>query len=195
LSLSRPARLSLDERRQSPTPTRHDYDVDYLLVLQAEADVAPFLSAGRADTREELLAEVERSLAEPEAFGRFLIEIPLEQEWRVAGAIGFECVNRAAALRTSRGWPAHPDFRGRGLGAAAIRELARLLFGELGYHRLEAGVYGFNERGLAVSIAPASCVRASSAAPTVLTASGWTQWSSGSWSRISKWTRRIQTWS
>ena len=45
---------------------------------------------------------------------------------------------------------AHPDFRGRGLGAAAIRELARLLFGELGYHRLEAGVYGFNERGLAV---------------------------------------------
>jgi RimJ/RimL family protein N-acetyltransferase len=126
------------------------YDVDYLLALQAEADVAPFLSAGRADTRAELLAEVERSLAEPEAFGRFLIEIPFEQEWRVAGAIGFECVNRRSRIAHVSGLAVHPDFRGHDLGAAAIRELARLLFGELGYHRLEAGVYGFNERGLTV---------------------------------------------
>jgi Acetyltransferases, including N-acetylases of ribosomal proteins len=126
------------------------YDVDYLLALQAEADVAPFLSAGRADTREELLAEVERSLAEPEAFGRFLIEIPFEQEWRVAGAIGFECVNRRSRIAHVSGLAVQPDFRGRGLGAEAIRALARVLFGELGYHRLEAGVYGFNERGLAV---------------------------------------------
>ena len=126
------------------------HDVDYLLALQAEADVAPFLSAGRADTRAELLAEVERSLAEPEAFGRFLVEIPFEQEWRVAGAIGFECVNRRSRIAHVSGLAVHPDFRGHDLGAAAIRELARLLFGELGYHRLEAGVYGFNERGLAV---------------------------------------------
>jgi len=126
------------------------YDVDYLLALQAEADVAPFLSAGRADTCEELLAEVERSLAEPEAFGRFLIEIPFEQEWRVAGAIGFECVNRRSRIAHVSGLAVQPDFRGRGLGAEAIRALARVLFGELGYHRLEAGVYGFNERGLAV---------------------------------------------
>ena len=126
------------------------YDVDYLLALQAEADVAPFLSAGRADTREELLAEVERSLAEPEAFGRFLIEIPFEQEWRVAGAIGFECVNRRSRIAHVSGLAVQPDFRGRGLGAEAIRALARVLFGELGYHRLEAGVYGFNERAMAV---------------------------------------------
>lgn len=126
------------------------HDVDYLLALQAEADVAPFLSAGRADTRAELLAEVERSLAEPEAFGRFLVEIPFEQEWRVAGAIGFECVNRRSRIAHVSGLAVHPDFRGHDLGAAAIRELARLLFGEFGYHRLEAGVYGFNERGLAV---------------------------------------------
>ena len=125
-------------------------DVDYLLALQAEPDVAPFLSAGRADTREELLAEVERSEAEPEAFGRLLIEIPLEREWRLAGAIGFERTNRRSRIARLGPLAIHPDFRGRGFGAATICELARVLFGELGYHRLEAGVYGFNERGMAV---------------------------------------------
>jgi ribosomal-protein-alanine N-acetyltransferase len=68
----------------------------------------------------------------------------------VAGAIGFECVNRRSRIAHVSGLAVHPDFRGHDLGAAAIRELARLLFGELGYHRLEAGVYGFNERGLTV---------------------------------------------
>jgi RimJ/RimL family protein N-acetyltransferase len=126
------------------------HDVDYLLALQAEADVAPFLSAGRADTREELLAEAERSLDEPEAFGRLLIEIPFEQEWRLAGAIGFERTNRRSCIARLRGLVVHPDFRGRGLGAKAIRELACVLFDEFDYHRLEAGVYGFNERALAV---------------------------------------------
>jgi aminoglycoside 6'-N-acetyltransferase len=126
------------------------HDVDYLLALQAEPEVAPFLSAGRASTREELLAEVERSQAEPEAFGRLLIEIPLEREWRLAGAIGFERTNRRSRIARLGPLAVQPDFRGRGLGAAAIVELARILFDELDYHRLEAGVYGFNERGLAV---------------------------------------------
>ncbi|MGC9974649.1 MAG: GNAT family protein [Gaiellaceae bacterium] len=126
------------------------HDVDFLLALQAEPEVAPFLSAGRASTREELLAEIERSQAEPEAFGRLLIEIPLEREWRLAGSIGFERTNRRSCIARVGPLAVHPDFRGRGLGEVAIRELARVLFGELGYHRLEAGVYGFNERGLAV---------------------------------------------
>jgi len=126
------------------------HDVDYLLALQAGPEVAPFLAAGRSSTREELLAEVERSLAEPEAFGRLLIEIPVEREWRVAGAIGFERTNKRSRIAHLFGLAVHPDFRGRHLGEAAIHELARVLFGELGYHRLEAGVYGFNERAMAV---------------------------------------------
>jgi RimJ/RimL family protein N-acetyltransferase len=126
------------------------HDVDYLFALQTDPEVAPFLSAGRTGTREELLAEVERSLIEPEALGRLLIEVPFEREWRLAGAIGFERTNRRSRIARLGGLAVHPDFRGRGLGAAAIRELARVLFGELGYHRLEAGVYGFNERAMAV---------------------------------------------
>jgi RimJ/RimL family protein N-acetyltransferase len=125
-------------------------DVDYLLALQAEPEVAPFLAAGRSSTREELLAEIERSLAEPEAFGRLLIEIPIEREWRLAGAIGFERTNRRSRIAHLFGLAIHPDFRGRRLGEAALRELARVLFGEFGYHRLEAVVYGFNERAMAV---------------------------------------------
>ncbi|MGA9762379.1 MAG: GNAT family protein [Gaiellaceae bacterium] len=124
-------------------------DVDYLLDLQVDPDVAPFLSAGRAATREELMEEIQRSLVEPEAFGRLMIETPFEREWRLVGAIGFERANKRSRIARVGGLAIHPDFRGRGLGKAAVRELARVLFGELGYHRLEAGVYGFNERGMA----------------------------------------------
>ena len=135
---------TLKLRRATP------HDLDYLLALQADPEVSPFLSAGRAATREDLLAEIERSLAEPESFGRFLVEIPLEREWRVAGAIGFECSNRRSRIAYVGGLAIHPDFHGRGLGAETIRVLARQLFAELDYHRLEAGVYGFNERAMAV---------------------------------------------
>ncbi|MHB8059436.1 MAG: GNAT family N-acetyltransferase [Gaiellaceae bacterium] len=124
-------------------------DVEYLLALQIDPDVAPFLSAGRAASREELLEEVERSLVEPEAFGRLLVEAPFEREWRLVGAIGFERTNKRSRIANIGGLAIHPDFRGRGLGRTAVRELARVLFGSLGYHRLEAGVYGFNERGMA----------------------------------------------
>jgi len=124
-------------------------DVDYLLELQVEPDVAPFLSAGRAASRAELMEEIERSLVEPEAFGRLLIETPVEREWRLVGAIGFERTNKRSRIASIGGLAVHPDFRGHGLGKAAVRELARVLFVELGYHRLEAGVYGFNERGMA----------------------------------------------
>jgi len=124
-------------------------DLDYLLELQVDPDIAPFLSAGRAASREELMEEIERSLVEPEAFGRLLIETPLEREWRLVGAIGFERTNKRSRIANIGGLAVHPDFRGRGLGKAAVRELARVLFADLGYHRLEAGVYGFNERGMA----------------------------------------------
>ena len=124
-------------------------DVDYLLELQVDPDIAPFLSAGRAASREELVEEVERSLVDPQAFGRLMIETPHEREWRLVGAIGFERTNKRSRIARIGGLAVHPDFRGHGLGKAAVRELARVLFSELGYHRLEAGVYGFNERGMA----------------------------------------------
>jgi RimJ/RimL family protein N-acetyltransferase len=127
------------------------HDVQYLIDLQAEPDISPFLSAGRAASAEEILAEVEQSLNDPVVSGHFLIEAPFEQEWRVAGAVAFECVNRRSRIAHLFGLAVHPDFRGRGLGAEALRALAKLLIGELGYHRLECGVYGFNKHGAATA--------------------------------------------
>ena len=48
-------------------------DVDFLLDLVRQDDVAPFLGAVVAADRESVAAEVERSLAEPHDFGRFVI--------------------------------------------------------------------------------------------------------------------------
>ncbi len=126
------------------------YDVDYLLGLETEPEVGPFLAAGRPSTPDEMREEIERSLVEPSAFGRLLAEMPIEREWRLVGAIGFERTNLRSRVARVFGIAIHPDYRGQHLGEAAIRELARVLFSELGYHRLEAGVYGFNERAMAV---------------------------------------------
>ena len=43
----------------------------------------------------------------------------------------------------------HPDFRGRRVGDTAARLLQRHLIFDLGFHRLELEVYGFNERAIA----------------------------------------------
>ena len=39
-------------------------------------------------------------------------------------------------------------FRGRGVGDEAARELQRHLIRDVGFHRLQMEVYGFNERAL-----------------------------------------------
>jgi RimJ/RimL family protein N-acetyltransferase len=122
-------------------------DVDFLLSLATHDEVAPFLSALRASDRDALLAEIERSETEPEAFGRFVIEV----DGRPAGAMGFERINARSRIARLGGLAVHPDFRGRRVADAATRAFARHLIGELGFHRLELEVYGFNERGLAQS--------------------------------------------
>jgi hypothetical protein len=60
-------------------------DADFLLELATHEDVEPFLGAMAARDRESILAEIERSLAEPEEFGRFVIEI----DGQLAGSMGF----------------------------------------------------------------------------------------------------------
>jgi RimJ/RimL family protein N-acetyltransferase len=42
-----------------------------------------------------------------------------------------------------------PEWRGSGLGAAALRAVCALGFGDLALHRLQAEVYGFNHTALA----------------------------------------------
>ena len=117
-------------------------DVDFLLELVLHADVQPFLGAVAAADREAIAAEVERSLAEPHDFGRFVIEVDGER----AGTCGFELSNRRSAIAHLERLAVHPAFRGRRVSDEAARLLQHNLFHDLGYHRLQLEIYGFNER-------------------------------------------------
>jgi RimJ/RimL family protein N-acetyltransferase len=124
-------------------------DVDFLVELLSHEEVEPFLAAVGPRDRAELLDEIERSLAEPEAFGRFVVDVEDGGEWRRAGALGFEVRNRRSRIAFLQRLAVHPDFRGRRIGDEAARLLQRHLIFDRDYHRLELEIYGFNERAIA----------------------------------------------
>ena len=120
-------------------------DVDFLHELVNDGDVRPFLGVRTATDRETLLEEVERSLREPEAFGRFVIELDGER----AGALGFHVENERSRIARVERLAVHPCFRGRRLADDAARLFQRELLLELGFHRLELEIYAYNERAQA----------------------------------------------
>jgi len=120
-------------------------DLDFLVELVTHEEVEPFLAAVRAKSPDELRAEVERSLAEPEAYGVFLIEV----DGRPAGTMRFERTNRRSRIADIGGLAVHPRFRGHRVADEAARLFQRHLVEELGFHRLQLEIYGFNERAQA----------------------------------------------
>jgi RimJ/RimL family protein N-acetyltransferase len=122
----------------------HD-DLDFLEELLSHDEVEPYLAAVRTRDREGLRAEIERSLAEPQDFGRFVIEVDGER----AGAMGFEVANRRSRIADLGGLAVHPAFRGRRIADEAARQFQRHLLLDLGYHRLQMEIYSFNERAQA----------------------------------------------
>jgi len=124
-------------------------DVDFMLEVVTHEDVQPFLRARAAFDSERLREELERQEREPEAFGRFVIEVDAEGEWRRAGTLGFERTSEHNRIAHLGRLAVHPDFRGRRLADHAARMFQRYLISEFGFHRLELTIYGFNERALA----------------------------------------------
>lgn len=120
-------------------------DLDFVEELLSHDEVEPFLAAVRTRDREGLRAEIERSLAEPEDFGRYVIEVDGER----AGTMGFEVANRRSRIANLGGLAVHPDFRGRRVADEAARQFQRHLLLELGFHRLQMEIYSFNERAQA----------------------------------------------
>jgi RimJ/RimL family protein N-acetyltransferase len=120
-------------------------DADFLLELLADGDVRRFLGPRTAATRAEVLEEIERSLAQPQGFGRFVIELDGER----AGMLGFHVANERSRIARLERLAVHPRFRGRRLADEAARRFQRLLLDELGYHRLELEIYASNERACA----------------------------------------------
>ncbi len=131
--------MSVELRRAEPP------DVDFLLEVLADDDVRQFLGPRTAATRDDVLAEIESSLAKPVCFGRFVIEVDGEP----AGMLGFHVVNERSRIARLERLAIHPGFRGRRLSDEAARLFQRLLIEELGYHRLELEIYAFNERACA----------------------------------------------
>jgi RimJ/RimL family protein N-acetyltransferase len=130
--------VSVSIRRATPE------DVDFLVELTTRDDVDPYLSARRATSREELLEEVERSEREPEDYGRFVIEL----DGARVGVMGFRVDNKRSRVAALGGLAVHPDFRGKRVSDEAARLFQRHLIFELGYHRLQLEIYGFNERAM-----------------------------------------------
>jgi RimJ/RimL family protein N-acetyltransferase len=123
-------------------------DVDFLLELATHDDVDPYLAAARPRDRDALLDEIEQSLAEPKESGVFMIEVEEGGSWRPAGVMGFDVFNRRSRIANLGGLAVHPDFRGRRLADEAARVFQRHLLLDLGYHRLQLEIYGFNERAI-----------------------------------------------
>jgi RimJ/RimL family protein N-acetyltransferase len=120
-------------------------DVDFLVELVTHEDVEPFLAAVRPKEPDAVLAEIERSQAEPDAFGLFVIEV----DGARAGTMRFERANRRSRIADLGGLAVHPEFRGGKVADTAARIFQRHLLEDLGFHRLQMEIYGFNERAQA----------------------------------------------
>jgi RimJ/RimL family protein N-acetyltransferase len=130
--------VNISIRRATPD------DVDFIAGLVTHEDVEPFLAGVRAKDREALFADVERSEREPEHFGVFVIEADGER----AGTMRFEVSNRRSRIASLGGLAVDPAFRGRRIADEAARLFQRHLICDLGYHRLQLEIYGFNERAI-----------------------------------------------
>jgi steroid Delta-isomerase len=128
--------VSVRLRRATPD------DLVFLLELFADEDVRPFLAAGKSCDHETLTNELARQDEDPDAVGRFVVEFDGER----AGTLAFERRNVRSRIAQLGGLAVHPRFRGRRLADEAARLFQRHLLLDLGYHRLEMAVYGFNER-------------------------------------------------
>ena len=120
-------------------------DVDFLVELVADEETRPFLGNRAADTHERARADVERSQREPDAYGWFVIEADGEP----AGCVTFERTSEQHRIAHAGRFAIHPRHRGRRIGIEGARAFQRHLLRDLGFHRIELQVYGFNERAIA----------------------------------------------
>ena len=117
-------------------------DVDFLVELVNDDDTRRYLGNRVSDTREAALADIARP---PDEFGWYVIEVDGER----AGCVAFERVSEQHRIASAGRFAVHPDFRERRIGVEAAQLFQRLLLGELGFHRVELQIYGFNERAIA----------------------------------------------
>lgn len=112
-------------------------DADFLLALVTHEETRPFLGNRAPGTRADVLRDIEHH-------EWFVGEVDGER----VGCVGYEVVSEQHRIVEAGRFAIHPGFRGRGYGLALARAFQRLVLGELGFHRIELKVYGFNERAI-----------------------------------------------
>jgi len=117
-------------------------DLDFLVELVNHEDVQRFLGGRAARDRAAVAAEIRQSQGDPTSYGRFVIEV----DGARAGVMGFEVENRRSRIAHLERLAVHPVYRGQGVSDQAARLLQLHLVRDLGYHRLQLEIYGFNER-------------------------------------------------
>lgn len=120
-------------------------DADFLLGLVTGDDTRPFLGGRAGESYAAIADEIERSSSDPDAFGWFVVEA----DGAPAGSVAFHRVNERNRIAEAGRFAILPEFRGRGIGLEAARQFQRLLLVDLGFHRVELQIYGFNERAIA----------------------------------------------
>jgi RimJ/RimL family protein N-acetyltransferase len=120
-------------------------DAEFLFELVTGDDTREFLGGGVSQTLEDVLRDIDRSEREPERYGWLVAEADGER----VGSAAYEVVNERNRIVEGRRLAVDPRFRGRKLGDDIARAFQRLVLGELGFHRLEIQIYGFNQRAVA----------------------------------------------
>ncbi|MBV8063951.1 MAG: GNAT family N-acetyltransferase [Actinobacteria bacterium] len=120
--------MSVELRRASRS------DAEFLLEILSADDTREFLSG--TPSIDDIRADISSWLV-------------AEEDGRRVGCVQYAVVNERNRIVEGRKLAVHPDDRGRRLGDDLARAFQRLVLGELGFHRLEIQVYGFNERALA----------------------------------------------
>ena len=114
-------------------------DLAFLVELYADDDVRPFLAAAGSYDRDGIAEQIAQ---DPAGGGLLVVDVDGEP----AGAMGWGILNRRSRIAHVGGLAVHPRFRGRRVADEAARLLQQHLIRELGFHRIELEIYGFNER-------------------------------------------------
>jgi len=114
-----------------------DADLDDLLAMQSRADVTRYLNWGpmSRDQARDLLARIKKLTGIDDKGEGLRLAIVPKRSTAVIGDLSL--------WRTSRehnqgeiGFVLHPDHQGQGFGTEAMRELLRIGFEEVGFHRI-----------------------------------------------------------
>lgn len=119
-------------------------DLAFLVATVNDRSVEPFLGGRQPRDELSLAAEIRRTAAEPDRFGRLVIEAERER----VGTVTWELVNERSSIVRLERLAVVAGARGRGVAVEASRALVRHLLLERGFHRLELEVYAFNDRAL-----------------------------------------------